>query len=81
MHLQIHAYRKEADSRKQNLIFHALWVLYVLTAVTIANDTAAFVVNLFVSDNEHLSFLNVVLIIFARTAISIRRITFRLVSL
>src|SRR5882757_3857834 len=58
LHLQIHA--KEADSRKQNIVFHALWVLYLLSAALMAIDTATFVAGLIVSENEHLT--NVVLI-------------------
>jgi hypothetical protein len=54
LHLQIHA--KEADSRKKNIVFHALWVLYVLSAALMAMDTAIFVFGLIVSDNEHLIF-------------------------
>jgi hypothetical protein len=55
LHLQIYA--KEADSRTGNIVFHALWVLFVLSAATIAIDTAAFVFNVIVSDNERLLFL------------------------
>jgi len=58
--LQIYA--KKADNRKQNIVFHALWVLYLLSAVDIALDIAEFVVDVFVSDNDGSSFLNVVLI-------------------
>ena len=59
MHLQIHASRKEAadTSRKQNFIFHALWVLYLLSAIVIALDIVGFVILEFVSDNERLLFL------------------------
>jgi hypothetical protein len=49
LHLQIHA--KEADSRKQNIVFHALWVLYMLSAAAIALDITSFAVLEFVSDN------------------------------
>jgi hypothetical protein len=54
LHLQIHASRKEPDSRKQYIIFHALWVLYGLSAATIALDTTGFVIIVLVSDNERL---------------------------
>ena len=50
LHLQIHASRKETDSRKQNVVFHALWVLYLLSAIILALDIVKFVVNWFVSD-------------------------------
>jgi hypothetical protein len=52
MHLQIHA--NEADSRKRNIVFHALWVLYGLSAAAIALDTMDCVFNALVSDNERL---------------------------
>jgi len=66
-HLQI--YVKEADSRKKNIVFHALWVLYLLSAAEIAVDIASFVVFEIVSDNECLLFLVTVrvLISFAET--------------
>jgi len=59
LHLQIHASRKEAadTSRKQIFIFHALWVLYLLSAIVIALDIVGFVILEFVSDNERLLFL------------------------
>ena len=57
LHFQIHASREEADSRKQTIVFHALWVLYVLSAALIAVDMANFVAYELVSDNEHLLFL------------------------
>jgi len=57
LHLQIHASRKEADSRKQNLVFHALWVLYGLSAIDIALNTVGLVVGRIVNDNERLLFL------------------------
>jgi hypothetical protein len=56
LHFQIYALG-EADGRKQNIIFHALWVLYVLSAIVIASDSAIFVFIVFVSDNERLLFL------------------------
>jgi hypothetical protein len=52
LHLQIHA--KEADNRKRNIVFHALWVLYLLSAIVIALDIARFVVLGIVSDNDRL---------------------------
>jgi len=57
LHLQIHTSRKEADSRKQNIVFHALCILYLLSAAIIALDIASFVADVIVSDNERLLFL------------------------
>jgi hypothetical protein len=62
LHLQIHA--KEADSRKRNIVFHALWVLYLLSAALIAIDIADFIFP-FVSDNERLPSLFLMVISFA----------------
>jgi hypothetical protein len=56
LHLQIHATRKEAN-RKINIVFHALWVLYLLSAATISLEIAIFAVEAFVSDNGRLFFL------------------------
>jgi hypothetical protein len=62
LHLQIHA--KEADCRTKNIVFQALWVLYLCSAAAISLDIANFVA-LSVSEKWASSFLNVVLINFA----------------
>jgi hypothetical protein len=46
------------DNRKRTDAFYTLWVLYVLSAATVALDTANFVVSEFVSDNERLLFFS-----------------------
>jgi hypothetical protein len=52
--LDIHA--KKADNTKQSIVFHALWVLYLLSAINIALNIAILVVSEIVCDNERLLF-------------------------
>ena len=58
LHLQIYASKKEPDSRKKNIVFHALLVLYLLSAALIAVEIAIFVVEVIVSDHERLLFFS-----------------------
>ena len=38
IHLACHATKRETDNSKPNIVFYALWVLYVLTAALFAID-------------------------------------------
>jgi len=42
------------DNRKQNILFHALYVLYVLSAAVVALDIAIWVASVFLSDTSFL---------------------------
>jgi hypothetical protein len=53
LHLQTHW---QADSRTKN-VFHALCILYLLSAALVAIDIASFVAYAFVSDNVRPLFL------------------------
>jgi len=58
LHLQMYASRKETDdSSKQNIVFHALWVLYVLSAATMGIDTVLSVDSAINDDITHISTL------------------------
>ena len=55
MHLQYQASKeKTGDNTKSNIIFYALCVLYALSVVLMAIDTAALGFTILVSNNEHL---------------------------
>jgi hypothetical protein len=49
MHVQYHASKKETNNAKQNIIFYALCVLYVLSGPVIALDIATIVVSIVTS--------------------------------
>jgi hypothetical protein len=53
MYVEYYISKKETDA-KQNLIFYALCILYALSVIVIALDTAILGIILFVSDSEHL---------------------------
>jgi hypothetical protein len=50
LHVQCHASRQEIQNAKQNIIFYALCVLYVLSVAVVALETGQIVVQ-FVSNN------------------------------
>jgi hypothetical protein len=51
LHLQCHASRNEIQDAKQNIIFYALWGLYLLSVAIVALETGIFAVAFFVSNN------------------------------
>lgn len=55
MYVEYYVSKKETDA-KQTLIFLALCILYVLSVIVIALDTAILGIILFVSDRGHLLF-------------------------
>jgi hypothetical protein len=49
MYVKYHASKKKTDNAKQNIIFSALCVLYVLSGPVIALDIATIVVSIMIS--------------------------------